>query len=194
MNTAEKRAVILHGKPSKEQFFDKNFPSISNYYWLPWMQKQLAIIGIPTWTPEVPNGWIDDYQEWKKEFERYDIDSDTLIIGHSCGSGFIVRWLSENPQFKTGRVILTAPWIDPDREHTTDFFDFKLNPKIIEQTKGIIIINSSNDFESIQKTCRILKDAILGIKYIELEEQGHFYDENKMEFPELLDEVTGLNE
>lgn len=181
-----KTAIILHGLPSKDEFFDANFPSVSNYFWIPWLQKQLAINGIPTHTPEVPNGWIADYPNWKKEFELYEITTDTILIGHSCGAGFIVRWLSENRNHKVNKIILIAPWLDLERTATTDFFNFEIDKELSKRCREIIIVNSDNDAERFQKSVAKLRRSIPQIKYVGLKNRGHFYDDSQKTIPEVL--------
>jgi predicted alpha/beta hydrolase family esterase len=187
-----KNAIILHGKPSKDHFYDVNFPSFSNYYWLPWLQKQLVVREIPTQTPEVPNGWIADYPTWQKEFERYDIGPETILVGHSCGGGFLARWLSEHKDISVGKVVLVAPWIDPDKKFDSgDFFEFTIDPDLVKRTAGVTIFNSDDDGESVKKSAQILKEKIEGVKYKEFHEYGHFFDDRRMQFPELLQEIIG---
>ena len=190
-----KNAIILHGRPSKEQWSNPTFPSTSNYYWLPWAQKELSLTGVPTETPEVPNAWDPDYQVWKTTFEKHTVTPDTLLIGHSCGAGFIVRWLCEHDAI-VDKVILVAPWVDidgdPDNDKTRDFFNFTYDRELVSKTRnGITIIHSINDMSTIQKSVEILMKEIDGIKYIELKNRGHFYDEDCYRLPELLEEVEG---
>src|SRR6266702_4796496 len=153
-----KTAIILHGMsdPGQEEYYNPNFPSASNSHWIPWLQKQFFIHDIYAQTPEVPNSWKPDYETWRKEFERYDITAETILVGHSCGGGFIVRWLSERPDIRVGKVILVAPWLDPDRSNTTNFFEFTIDSKIIERTKGVTIFNSDNDSESVHRSVGII--------------------------------------
>ncbi len=188
-----RKAIILHGSPYKEQFFDPNFPSSSNYYWLPWLQKQLVLNDIPANTPEVPNAWIPHYPTWKNAFEVYDLDEEIILVGHSCGAGFLIRWLSENKDVRVGKVILVAPWLDPTFDpgnaDSSDFFNFVIDPELVSRTKKLIIISSDNDMETIQKSVKKLRDEIPGIQYKELHDRKHFYDDNNMEFPELLEEI-----
>jgi hypothetical protein len=40
-----KNAVLIHGMPSKDEYFDPSAPSLSNAHWFPWLQKQLIING-----------------------------------------------------------------------------------------------------------------------------------------------------
>jgi len=83
-----KNAILLHGKPSKKEYLNSNTRSPSNNHWFPWLQKQLLVRDIIAQTPELPNPWRPKYPKWKKEFERYDVTSETLLVGHSCGGGF----------------------------------------------------------------------------------------------------------
>ena len=183
-------AIILHGKPSRERFYDPAFPSTSNYYWLPWLQKQLVTRDIPTATPEVPNNWIADYAVWLKEFERYDITPETILIGHSCGGGFILRWLSEHPEIEVTQVVLAAPWLNPKQlEDTGDFFDFELDSTITDRTI-LTVLYSDDDEPSILDTAAMLRTTLPNATYKVLHGYGHFYDDGRMEFPELLEEIA----
>ena len=182
-------AIILHGKPSKERYYDPNFPASSNYYWLPWLQKQLIVRDILTTTPEVPNNWEAEYPVWKKEFERYDVNSETILIGHSCGAGFMLRWLSEHPEASPAKVVLAAPWLDPKRlEGTGDFFDFEFDKSLANRTK-LVALYSDDDEQSVLDTVEIIRDTFPTVTIKELHGYGHFYDDRRMEFPELLAEI-----
>lgn len=184
-----KNAVILHGRPDKEEYYDPAFPSASNSHWIPWLQKQLLINDIETHTPEVYRVYENIYINWKREFEKYEINSDTILIGHSCGGGFLVRWLSENKNIRVEKVILVAPWIDPEREYATDLFDFEIDVNLVHRTKGVIIFHSDNDMEKIQKSVAFLREKLKGHKYKEFHNFGHFCHEDMKTtgFPELLD-------
>ena len=186
-----KNAIIVHGRPDKEEYYDTKFPSASNSHWLPWLQKQLLVHDITAYTPEIPHCFNPQYDVWQKEFERYDITPETILVGHSCGGGFLIRWLSEHKKVKVGKVVLVAPWLDPDREGTTDFFDFTIDPDLVKRTKQLTIFHSDNDDESIQKTVRILKSKLKGFAYREFHNYGHFcFEDMKTKaFPELLKEL-----
>lgn len=183
-----KNAIILHGKPGKKEYYDPKFPSASNYHWIPWLQKQLLINEIDAQTPEVFHAYKPDYSVWKREFERYDITPKTTLVGHSCGGGFLVRWLSENKNIAVGKVILVAPWLDPDRENTTDFFDFEIDPELVSRTESFTVFYSEDDDKPILKTIEIIRNKIPTTKFKVFQEYGHFThnDMKTNEFPELL--------
>lgn len=185
-----KNAIILHGGPSKEEYYDPKIPSMSNAYWIPWLQGKLLKADIPTATPEVPYSFDRNWEMWNQEVERFDITPETILIGHSTGAGFFVKYLSIHPNIKVDKVVLIAPWLDPENEHTKNFFDdFEIDSNLVSRTKGITIFNSDNDQKSVQKTVEILRNKIKGIGYKELHNRGHFYlyDLNSKEFPELLE-------
>jgi predicted alpha/beta hydrolase family esterase len=186
-----KNAILLHGKLDKDEYYSDKYPSASNSHWFPWLQKQLLMRDIAANTPEVANSYIPDYATWCKEFERFDITPDTILVGHSCGGGFIVRWLSEHPDVRVGKVVLVAPWIDPSRDDTTDFFEFTIDPNLASRTQGLIIFSSDNDYASVQESVRILREAIKDVRYREFHEYGHFClsDLKTEAFPELLEEI-----
>jgi cell wall assembly regulator SMI1 len=97
----------------------------------------------------------------------------------------------EHPELKVGKVVLVAPWIDPDGDETGDYFEFKIDPRLAERTKGIIIFHSDNDMGNVQKSVATLRENIGDIGYREFHGHGHFTtsDMKTDEFPELLEEV-----
>lgn len=106
-----KNAIILHGQPGKKEYYDPRMPSMSNAHWIPWLQGQLLKNDIAAATPEVPFAFKPEWNIWKQEVERFEIGPDTLIIGHSRGADFWLRWLSENKNATVGKVVLIAPSI-----------------------------------------------------------------------------------
>lgn len=187
-----KRAVIIHGYNDKSEFADVSRPSASNDHWIPWLQRQLLLNGIEAQTPEMPGFYEPNYEKWKEMLERFTPDENTLLIGHSCGGGFLVRWLSEN-KAGVGKVVLVAPWLDP--EHTIDpnFFKFEIDSNIASKTENLTVMYSTDDYPDILKSIEILKSKLKDAKFQEFNGKGHFVlDSLKTEkFPELLNAVLG---
>lgn len=186
-----KNAIIIHGKPSKEVHYSDNFPSSSNFAWIPWLQKQLIIKDLKTDTPEMPYAYEPRYEVWCKELERYDIGSETILIGHSAGAGFLVRWLSENKEATVGKVILVAPSIDPTKKSATGFCDFEIDKKLANRTKEFIIFTSDNDSKDINQSVEILVNKLPTTKVIKMSGFGHFIPDHMGtdKFPELVEAV-----
>ena len=185
-----KNAILLHGKPGKDEYYDPDIPSASNFHWFPWLQKQLLVRDIAAHTPEVPNAWKPHYPTWQKEFERFDVAPDTVLVGHSAGGGFIVRWLSEHKDVRVGKVVLVAPSLGMGWGGE-EFFECEIDPDLTARTKGLVIFNSDNDETEIQQAVKVLRFSVRNIKYKEFSGYGHFCmnDLGTEKFPELLEEL-----
>lgn len=184
-------AIILHGTCDKEEYYDDKYPSLSNSHWFPWLQKQLLIRNIFTQTPEVPEAFNPQYVLWKKEFEKYTIDKDSVLVGHSCGGGFLIRWLSEN-KIEIKKLILVAPWLDPERSKTIDFFDFKIDSDIANRVPEVHLLVSDDDDSDIHQSVSTIATSLPSVKVHKFTGMGHFtYGQMKTEkFPELLQLIT----
>jgi Predicted esterase of the alpha/beta hydrolase fold len=189
-----KKALLIHGWGTKNEFYNQNIPTASNCHWFPWLSKQLMIRDIHTVALEMPDSYYPKYEVWKKELERFELDEETILIGHSCGGGFIVRYLSEN-NIKIGRVILVAPWLgisfDDSEPFDENFFKFDIDSNLAERTESIILMKSANDDLPVQSSVKILEEEIDSMKIVEFANKGHFTfrDLGSEEFPELLEEV-----
>lgn len=183
-----KTAVIIHGMPSKEEYMDLSNPSQSNRHWFPWLQKQLAIRGIVAQSLEMPEPYAPVYEKWRTTFEQMHVDENTALFGHSCGGGFFVRWLSENKKH-VGEVVLVAPWLDPEKEINSGFFDFVIDPDLAIRVKKITVMYSTDDSESILRSIAQLKGKLPNATFKEFSNKGHFCSEDLVndEFPELLE-------
>jgi predicted alpha/beta hydrolase family esterase len=187
-----KNAIILHGNGDQEEYYSSKYPSASNSHWIPWLQKQLLINDFAAHTPEMPNSHTPDYSVWCKEFERYELSEETLLVGHSSGAVFLVRWLSEHPDVMVGKVVLVAFWLDPFKEESTDFFDFEIDSSLIDRTSGITIFESDNDHVAgVAPSIELITGKIPRIKLVTLKNHGHFtlLSMGTDEFPELLTEI-----
>jgi predicted alpha/beta hydrolase family esterase len=187
-----KNAVILHGRPDRTEYFDPAAPSMSNAHWLPWLQGQLLKADIDAATPEVPHSYDLNWKTWQREVERFDIGPQTILVGHSTGGGFLVKYLSIKKELSVGKVVLVAPWLDPFQEHVPDFFnDFEIAPDLVQRTAGLTIFHSDNDQKGVQGSVDILREKLDRLKYREFHNHGHFCSEDlkTTEFPELLAEV-----
>jgi hypothetical protein len=181
-----KTAVIVHGTPDKEEWFDDQHPSCSNSHWIPWLQKQLLIAGYHAETPEMPLAYWPVYQDWKEHFERFPVGKDSILVGHSCGGGFLLRYLSEHA-ITPARVVLVAPWLDPLKSRDAELFNFSLDETIGIRT-DLHILYSDNDMESVDMTVSYLKTSLSNIKAHLFSGYGHFClgDMKTGAFPDLL--------
>ena len=183
-----KNAIIIHGWPEADEYFNPLLPSPSNNHWLPWIQHELIIRGWNAQTPEMPDAHTPEYEKWKAVFEGFAIDDQTILIGHSCGAGFLVRWLSES-RANVGKVVLVAPFLDPHGELGTGFFDFEIDPELISRTNGVDILYSADDDTAILESVETLGSELPEASFHAYEDKGHFCldDMGTDEFPELLE-------
>lgn len=110
-----KNCIIIHGCPSDAEKAMNPETRTYDKHWIPWLKKNLLTAGIITETPLMPDPWVPSYQKFKTEFERYEVGENTILVGHSCGSAFLVRWLGETKR-KIFKLILVAPWKIPDKD------------------------------------------------------------------------------
>ncbi len=194
-----KSAIIVHGKPSRLSYENPDLPSASNSIWLPWLQQQLLLRDYDAQTPEMLRAYQPDYTIWKKTFERYQITPDTLLIGHSCGGGFLVQWLSEHPEVRVGGVYLVAPafgdTLTPDARYDEPllggFFDFTPDPLLQERIGQLHLLMSDNDSVRVDATVALIRANYSDLNVHNFSGAGHFTrdkdDQTKSIFPELLD-------
>lgn len=186
-----KNALLIHGWAEEEELYDASVPTASNSHWFPWLSKQLMVKDILAVAVEMPNSPYPKYDQWKKEFDRYDITDETILVGHSTGGGFIVRWLSEHPDIRVGNVVLVAPWMGYDFGLPFDksYFEFDIDRKLASRTSSTVILSSTNDHDAIKDSVKLLVEKIDNVEVIEMKDKGHFTegDMGTVEFPELRD-------
>jgi len=193
-----KNAIIVPGRPDRDEYYNPTLTANSDAHWYPWLCKQLLMKDIHAVTVEPPVPFQPRYDTWKKEFERFDISQDTILVGHSYGGGFLVRYLSENKDTKVGKVVLVAPWLNPENNpvsDTADSFEFEIDPELVRRTAGVTIFVSDDDQETILKSVAIIREKVKNVGHKEFHGLSHFcyqagYDEDleSEEFPELLEE------
>ncbi len=193
-NSQKINCIIIHGCPSDAE---KNMSQKTRTYdkhWIPWMKKKLIEKEIEVKTPLMPNPWHPVYNDFKREFEKLDVNENTILIGHSCGSAFIVRWLGESKK-KIYKLMLVAPWKVPGRHGRIDkyrnkFYSYRIDEKIKDRVKKIYMFTANNEDPKGKESLEIFYNA-LGGEIINLKEHGHYTmgDMGTEKFPELLEKV-----
>ena len=184
-----KNTIIIHGMMTPEEFFDSTNPSPSNQHWFPWLQKQLALRGEVSITPEMPQPYDPRYDKYVSVIENYNIDSETVLVGHSGGAGFLLRYLSENKNLKPAKFILVAPWIDPNKwlpavSIDNDFFNFEIDTTLSDRTELHILYSTDDDEEYITESVAMIRTKLPNTHYHEFTDKDHFCIS---ELPELLE-------
>lgn len=186
-----KNCVIVHGCPDSPE----HDPKTRTYdrHWITVTQKTLNDRGIATDVPLMPEPWQPNYEAYKARFAECHVDEDTVLIGHSCGSAFLVRWLGDTKQ-RVAKLILVAPWkIAPqDDEGRKAYYEYPIDGSIRGRVGKIVIFTSNNEEDDGKRSAQMYHEA-LGGEVISLPNHGH-YTEGDMgtgEFPELLEVVLG---
>ena len=146
--------------------------------------------------PEMPSKLNAKYAEWKIWFEKFIpyLDEKIILVGHSLGGIFLVKYLSENdfPKKIMATFLISAPFnTDGSNFSLADFILPDSLARFEKQSKKIILYHSKDDstvpfsaFENYQKK---LEKAEVEV----FEDRGHFVQET---FPELIEAILKLAE
>jgi len=160
-------------------------------HWIPLIKKHLIAKGVETETLLMPTPWQLDYVKFKSEFEKYTVGENTILVGHSCGCAFLVRWLGETKR-KVFKLILVAPWKIPNKDDVfrRAFYTYQIDNTIKERVNKIVMFTADNEKDGGKESLKIFHEA-LGGEVIELEGLGHYTmdDMKTKEFPELLKKI-----
>ncbi|MDR2412888.1 MAG: alpha/beta hydrolase [Rickettsiales bacterium] len=121
----------------------------------------------------MPTPYKPVYQEWKKTFEQLDHKNLSVVVGHSAGCGFFLKWIHENPNVSLDKLLLVAPWLDPQKLEAP-FLEFTLNKNALDRVKEVHLFFSADDMDSIKvSTERIMQEypSIIQHNYTDM---GHF--------------------
>lgn len=192
-----KTAIIIHGVCEDRDEYMREFgPPKSDAHWYPWVVGKLCLQGILTQRPEMPNAYIAGgmkYGEWADTFGNFRIDSDAILIGHSAGAGFLLKYLSLNPGISCRQLILVAPWTDPVGEAGDFMAGWDGDPELPRRSGKIDVFFSADDAERIIESVRRIRgkyESAPNLKIQKFADKGHFcLSEIGREFPEILEVV-----
>jgi predicted alpha/beta hydrolase family esterase len=192
MRMAVQDCIIIHGCPSGPEGERDADTRSYDKHWIPWVRERLIERNVPTLSPIMPDPWAPDYTRFKQEFEKHPVSERTMLIGHSCGCAFLVRWLGESKQ-KIDTLVLVAPWKVPragDR-HREAFYAFSIDATIKHRARQILMFTSDTEAADGKKSLAIYH-AARGGDVIHLPNRGHYVmaDMGTCEFPELIDRIV----
>jgi predicted alpha/beta hydrolase family esterase len=103
-----KQIILIHGspEPGEEMVTQESITPD----WFRWLKETLPNVVIPPFPLETEVV----YQNWSHIMDQVPISTDTILVGHSCGGGFLIKYFSQHPEKKPKKIILVAPWIDPE--------------------------------------------------------------------------------
>lgn len=144
--------------------------------------------------PKMPVKENADYKAWKIWFEKYFPfikDESPILIGHSLGGTFLLKYLSENGFSKAiSQLHLVSPAVFDDGltlEKLSSFhFDIKKINKISEICKEIHLWHSKDDNIVPLKHSESVKENLPSAEFHVLNGREHF---NIISFPEILEVI-----
>ncbi len=147
--------------------------------------------------PSMPNKENAKYIEWKIWFERHFqfLLDGVVLLGHSQGGYFLVKYLSENkmPVSVRALFLLGAPFGKREDEFDEDGGDFAFNPinltNLTAQVQDIHILHSEDDFVVPYAHGLLYKEALPTAHFHSFSDKNHFLIE---EFPELIGEIQKI--
>jgi len=145
--------------------------------------------------PNMPNMRNSRYEEWKLWFEKalLLLTDEVILVGHSLGGTFLVKYLSENDFSKKITALhLVAPPYDTEvnKESLADFALSSTVENISEKADKIFIYQSKDDPEVAFADAEKYKRDLPMAELIAFEDRGHFLQED---FPELIDKIKEIN-
>jgi len=121
--TPKTQIVFIHGGDSfatKEELYAALRKRVFNPYtleqkkWRDWIKEQTTETH-EFFYLQMPNAWSADYTAWSIWFEKMIpyLRDGVILIGHSLGGGFLLRYLTENTVPVTiAQLHLVAPVVD----------------------------------------------------------------------------------
>jgi predicted alpha/beta hydrolase family esterase len=141
--------------------------------------------------PKMPNKNNAQYDEWKLWFDKFIpfLHHGVLLVGHSLGASFLVKYLSENifPK-KIKGVFLVSGVFDVDCDGYT-LLSFALPEKLNLQTENIYLYHSSDDPVVPISALTYFSKAFPQAHVRTFTDRKHI---NQEEFPELVGDIKTL--
>lgn len=185
-----KNCIIVHGGPLTDT--PENPHNLHTLYWHPWVKKELeGKYNIDTLIPAMPNPWQSKYDEYKKVMDSLPVSEDSVLVGHSRGVAFLLRWLGDTKQ-KVDKLIMVAPNLRTESQDVElqKFYDFEIDRDLMNQVAERIVFTSENDdLENMESAQLLMK--LLDCKVVNLPKHGHFTTQEMGtdDFPELIKEI-----
>lgn len=188
-NHENKNCIVTPGFPASVEISSNPETRTFDKHWIPLFNKNLTSAGIKSETASLPEAWYPNYENLKAAFEKYEINENTILVGHSGGNAFLVRWLADSKR-KIAKLILVAPWkiAEQDDKLREKLYTYPIDESIKSRVGEIVIFTADNEQPEGLESLKIFHQA-LGGKIIELKGHGHYILDHMgtEEFPELLE-------
>ena len=165
--------------------------------WFPWIKQELTKSGVSVKVPQFPTPEGQSLETWLKVMKPYmpEINKNTLLIAHSLGGLFLLRFL-ERLQTHVKAAIFVAPpiglgdvkYIEGDLKFAGGF-DFDWD-NIKSKADNFVVFHSQND-PIVPYVNGVEVAKHLGVDLITIPNSGHFNEAaGYTQFPQLLEGVN----
>ncbi len=198
----KKQIIVIHGGDTFETYeeyisslksFKIDFEKMMSEGWKDTLGKKLGK-EFEVVLPKMPNSFNAKYLEWKIWFEKIApfFESKVVLIGHSLGGIFLVKYLSENkfPKRILATFLVAAPYDDKDSDYSLADFALKKDLRLLQnQSEKLFVYQSQDDDVVPFLDFGKYKKALLNASFREFNNKGHFRQEN---FPEIIQEIQRI--
>lgn len=161
--------------------------------WFGWLKNKLAEEGIVCQVPAFSTPLNQHLNTWLMEFQKTAtfINSHSILIGHSLGAAFILRWLERN-HISVQAVILVGAFIGTIEDERFDiinqsFFQMPFNWEKLKKNSHYFISYYGTDDKYVKRDQYDSIAQSLNARKIIIANAGHFNSEaGYSHFPQLL--------
>ncbi len=195
--------IVIHGGnsyPSHEAYLESlhkkevDFERMRSYFG--WKMKLQDNLGdkFDVFSPRMPMGDNADYELWKLWFEKImnKLNKPAILLGHSLGAMFLVKYFSENKlknKMKALLLVSAAYCCEKIKHECGNFNLVKDISALTDIADNVVFFHSEDDpvvpYESFLEFKKLIPDA----EFVSFSDKGHFIG---TEFPEIIKVIKTL--
>lgn len=144
--------------------------------------------------PRMPQPDTPRYEAWKLWFEKVIplLDAEVILVGHSLGGIFLIKYLCENifPRKILALYTIAAPYNDGTHPFSHSGFVVERGfDQVARQVTSVVLFHSTDDPVVPFDSALLYKEKIPHAVLREFSDKKHFNDEH---FPELVEVIQSL--
>jgi pimeloyl-ACP methyl ester carboxylesterase len=167
------KVILIHG----------NGGSTAGDIWLPWLERELARLGLDVINRTFPDNVKARATYWLPFLDELGADEHTILIGHSSGAVAAMRYAETHRLAGSVLVGVCHTDLGDSGEAASGYYREPWQWQRIRENQGWIGVFSSDDDPCIPVSEARFVAAQLRCKYFEVTGRGHFMD---AELPEVL--------
>ena len=183
------KAVILHGTGGSP---DEN--------WFPWFKKELEASGVEVFVPRLPVGVEQNLENWSKAFTEqipFELDGDTILIGHSNGAAFMLSLLNQHRKEPLLSSVFVSGFYQnlggEFEQFVKSFIDIDFDWSLIRKNAGKVLQLHGTDDPYVPMNSAEELSRLLGSEVVKIDEGGHLNAAaGFLEFPELKTRLSAI--